>query len=84
MITGKRIHALARTSVAVLIAIALGACSAGTYPAANAQTPDPATRPSSSADSGSILPEIVVTATRLPSPRVADESSSRMPAKRRG
>ena len=41
MIHRKRIPALARTSVAVFIGIALGACSASTYPAPTGQTSDP-------------------------------------------
>jgi hypothetical protein len=84
MIHRKRIHALARTSVAVSIAIALGACSASTYSAPPAQTPSPPTRPSDTADSGSVLPEVVVTAPRLSSSRVAEETSSRSPARRGG
>lgn len=80
----KRIPALAHTVLAVLIGMALGACSASTYSAAGVQTPDPATRPPATADSGLALPEIVVTATRLPPPRVAEQTSSRPPAKRRG
>jgi hypothetical protein len=82
MMTGKRIYALARTPVAMSIAIALGACSASTYPAVSVATPDSATRPSNTDDSGSALPEIVITATRLTSPRVAKETSLRPPAKR--
>jgi hypothetical protein len=84
MITGKRIHALARTPVAALIAIVLGACSASTNPAASVKTPDPATRPSNTDISGSELPEIVITATRLTSPRMAKETLSGAPAKRGG
>jgi hypothetical protein len=84
MIHRKRIHALARTSVAVFIGVALGACSASTYPAPTAQTPNPSTRQSDTADSGSVLPEVLVTAPRLSSPRVAEETSSRPPAKRGG
>jgi hypothetical protein len=84
MIHRKRIRALARTSVAVFIAAALGACSASTYPAPTAQSPVAPTRQSDTRDSGSILPEVVVTASRLSSPRVAAESLSRPPAKRRG
>jgi hypothetical protein len=84
MIHRKRIRALAPTSVAVFIAAALGACSASTYPAPTAQSPVPPTRQSDTRDSGSILPEVVVTASRLSSPRVAAESLSRPPAKRRG
>lgn len=80
----KRIAALAHMVLAMLIGMALGACSAGTYSAAGVQTPDSATRPSETADSGLALPEIVVTATRLPPPRVAEQTSSRPPAKRRG
>jgi len=82
MITGKRIQALARTPVAILIAIALSACGASTYPAASVETPDPATRPLKTDDSASALPEIVITATRLTSPRVAKETSLRPSAKR--
>jgi hypothetical protein len=80
----KRIHALARTSVAVFVAVALGACSASTYPAPTAQSPVSPTRQSDAADSGSVLPEVVVTASRLSSPRVAADTLSRPPAKRRG
>ena len=84
MIHRKRIHALACTSVAVLIGVALGACSASTYPAPTAQSPVSPTRQSASAASGSVLPEVVVTASRLSAPRVAAETLSRPPAKRRG
>ena len=84
MIHRKRIHALARSSVAVFITAALGACSASTYPAPTAQSPVSPTRQSASAASGSVLPEVVVTASRLSAPRVAAETLSRPPAKRRG
>ena len=84
MIHRKRIDALACTSVTVFIAVALGACSASTYPAPTAHTPSPPTRQSDSADSGSVLPEVVVTAPRLNSRRVAEETSSPPPAKRGG
>ena len=84
MIYRKRIRALARSSVALFIGIALGACSASTFPAATAQTPNPPTRQSDTADSGSLLPEVIVTAARLSSPRVAEGTSSRPPAKRGG
>jgi hypothetical protein len=84
MIHRKRIRAFARTSVAVFIAATLGACSASTYPAPTAQSPVAPTRQSDTRDPGSILPEVVVTASRLSSPRVAAESLSRPPAKRRG
>ena len=65
MIHRKRIRALARMSVAVFIAAALGACSASTYPAPAPQRPVSPTRQSDNAASGSVLPEIVVTASRL-------------------
>ena len=78
----KRIPALAHTVLALLIGMAVGACSASAYSAAGVQAPDSATRPSDTADSGLALPEIVVTATRLPPPRVAEQTSSRPPAKR--
>jgi hypothetical protein len=84
MIKGKRIHALARTSAAVLIATALGACGAGTHSAASTQTSDATAAQSNGAAPLPALPEIVVTATRLAPPRVAAETSSRIPAKRRG
>jgi hypothetical protein len=84
MIQRKRIRALARTSVAVFIAAALGACSASTYPAPTAQSPVSSTRQSDAADSGSVLPEVVVTASRLSSPRVAADTWARPPARRRG
>jgi hypothetical protein len=84
MIHRKRIRALARTSVAVFIAAALGACSASTDPAPTAQSPVSPTRQSDTADSGSVLPEVVVTASRLSSPRVAAQTLTRPPAKRRG
>jgi hypothetical protein len=77
-------NVLARTSVVVSVAIALGACSASTYPAPTAQTPTFPTRQSDTADSGSVLPEIIVTAPRLSSPPVAEDTSSRPPAKRGG
>jgi hypothetical protein len=82
MIQGKRIHALARTSLAGYVAIALVACSASTYPTPTAQTPNAPTRQSGAADSGSMLPEVVVSARRLPSPRIAEETWSRPPARR--
>jgi len=75
---------LVLAALAMLIGMALGACSAGTYSAVSVQTPDAATRPSATGDSGSAVPEIVVTASRLTSPRVAEQSSPRPPAKRRG
>ena len=84
MIHRKRIRALARSSVAVFITAALDACSASTYPAPTAQSPVSPTRQSASAASGSVLPEVVVTASRLSAPRVAAETLSRAPAKRRG
>ena len=81
MIHRKRIHALARSSLAAYIAIALAACSASTYPTPAARIPNDPTQQSDAADSGSVLPEVVVTAPRLRSPRVAEETS-RPPAKR--
>ena len=84
MIHRKRIRALARSSVAVFITAALAACSASTYPVPTAQSPVSPTRPSDSAASESVLPEVVVTASRLSSPRVAAETWPRPPAKRRG
>jgi hypothetical protein len=81
MVHRKRIDALARTAFAVFIGMALGACSASIYPASTAETPGPPTRESDTADSGSVLPEVVVTAPRLSSPRVAEDASSRPPAK---
>ena len=84
MVHRKRIQSLARTAVAVFIAVVLGACTASSCPAPTAHTPDPPTRQSEGADSGSILPEILVTAPRLSSPRVVEEISSQPPAKRRG
>ena len=48
MIHRKRIRALARSSVAVFITAALGACSASTYPAPTAQSPVSPTRQSAS------------------------------------
>jgi hypothetical protein len=80
----KRIPALAHMVLAMSIGMALAACSSDTYSATRVQAPDSATRPSQTADSGLALPEIVVTATRLPPPRVAEQTSSRPPAKRRG
>jgi hypothetical protein len=84
MIHRKRIYALGRTSLAVFIGIALEACSASTHPAPIAQTPDPPTRGEDAGDSGSVVPEVVVSAPRVSSPAMAEESSSRPPAKRRG
>jgi hypothetical protein len=81
MIHRKRIRTLARTSFALFSAIALAACSTRTPPAPSSQTPDPSTRQSNTADSGSVLPEVVVTAPRASSPRVAKEPASRSPAK---
>jgi len=75
---------LVLAALAMLIGMALGACSARSYSAASVQTPDSATRPSAAGDSGSAVPEIVVTASRLTSPRVAEQNSPRPPAKRRG
>jgi len=84
MLTGKRIHALARAPVAMLIAMALAACSASTPPAARVATPESAAQSANADDPGPALPEIVITATRLPSPRMAKETSLRSPAKRGG
>jgi hypothetical protein len=84
MIHRKRIRVLARASVAVFIAVALGACGASTYPVPTAQSAVSPTRQADTADSGSVLPEVVVSASRLSSPRVAAETLSRSPAKRRG
>lgn len=80
----KHVPALAHLALAMLIGVALGACSASTHSTPGVQTPDTATGPSDAADAGLALPEIVVTATRLPPPRMADQTSSRPPAKRRG
>jgi hypothetical protein len=80
----KRIAARARTAIAVLIGIALAACSGGTYPGAGVQMSASATRASDSAASQPVLPEIVVTATRLTPPRVAEQTTPRPPAKQRG
>ena len=84
MIHRKQIHALACTSVAVFVGIALDACSASTHPAPTAQSSSPATPQSDSAVSGPVLPEVVVSAPRLNSRRVAEETSSRPLAKRGG
>jgi hypothetical protein len=84
MVQGKRIQALAGASVAVFIGGALGACSPSSYPAPSAQTPDTPTRQSDAAEFRSVLPEVVVSASRLSSPRVAKETSSQRPTKRRG
>jgi hypothetical protein len=84
MIHTKRIHAVARTLVAVFIGVALSACSASTQPVPTAQTPNPPTRQSDAVNSGSVLPEVVVSAPRLNSPRVAEETSPRAAAKRGG
>jgi hypothetical protein len=77
----KRIRALGRTSVVVSIAIARSVCSASKYPAPTAQFPNSATR-TAAPDSGAALPEVGITAPCLRSPSVAEESSSRPPAKR--
>jgi hypothetical protein len=84
MIHRKRIQERVRTLLAALMAVALGACSAGTDPAPTAQTRDPPTRQSDAGDSASMLPEVVVSARRLSPPRVAAETLSRPTAKRRG
>jgi len=84
MIHRKGTYTFARTAVAVFFAMALGACGASTYPAPTAQTPDPPTRRSDVSDSGSALPEVVITAPRWNSPSMAKESSSRPRAKQRG
>jgi hypothetical protein len=84
MIQRNRINALTRTSLAVIIGVALEACGAGTHPAPTAQTPDPPARPSDARDPGSGLPEIVVSARRLRSPPMAAGASSGPAAKRRG
>lgn len=81
MITARRKRALARTSVGILIAITLSACSGSTHPAASVQTPAAATAPPEAADSA--VAEIVITATRLPPARVAADATSRAPVKRR-
>lgn len=82
MSSGKRLYARAHTSFPVLIGLALGACSASTSSVPDAQTLDSATRPSEASDSVS-LPVIVVTATRLNSTRVAEETSPQPRPKRR-
>ena len=79
----KRVHALARMSVAVVAGVALGACGASTDPARTARAPIVQGQ-AHGANSSSVLPEVVVSAPRLGSPRVAEETSSRPPAKRRG
>ena len=84
MIQRNRIHARARTSLAVIIGIALDACGAGTHPAPTARAPDPQTRPADTRDPGSGLPEIVVSARRLRPPPMAERASSAAAAKRRG
>jgi len=84
MIHRKRIRALARTSGAAFIGVALAACSVSTSPGPTAQNPDPATRRSDVADPGSVLPEVVITAPRPSSARVAEETSSDRPLRRRG
>ena len=84
MIQRNRINALTRTSLAVIIGVALEACGAGTHPAPTAQSSSPATPQSDSAVSGPVLPEVVVSAPRLNSRRVAEETSSRPLAKRGG
>ena len=76
MIHRKRIRALARSSVAVFITAALAACSASTYPAPTAQSPVSPTRQSASPASGAVLPEVVVSASRLSSARVAVDTLS--------
>jgi hypothetical protein len=83
MMHRKRIHALGRTSVVLSIGMALSACSASKYPAPTGQSPNSPTR-QPHPDSGADLPEVIVTAPRLHSPSVAEESSSRPPAKRGG
>ena len=84
MIHRNRIRALARTSVAAFISLILAACSPSTTPTPTAQTPDPQTRVSDVAYRGSALPEVVINASRLPPPRVAQGMYSRPPAKHRG
>jgi transglutaminase/protease-like cytokinesis protein 3 len=84
MVQGKRIQVLAGASVVVFIGAALGACSPSSYPAPTAQTPDTPMRQSDAAEFRSVLPEVVVSASRLSSPRVAKETSSQRPTKRRG
>jgi hypothetical protein len=81
MMHGKRIHALGRTSVVVSIGIALSACSASKYPAPTAPFLNAPTR-QPEPDSEPALPEVIVTAPRLRSPSVAEESSSPPAAKR--
>jgi len=84
MIHGKRIQALAGAAVAVLIGGALGACSPGSYPAPTAQTPEAPTRQSDAARFRAVLPEVVVSASRLSSPRMATETASQRPTRRPG
>jgi hypothetical protein len=81
MISGKQIRALARTCVAILIGVTLGACSADTHPVPATQISDSATRAADAVDSGTVVAEIVVTAPRLRSPQVAEQTSPRPPAK---
>ena len=76
MIPGIRKRALACMLVAVLIGAALAACSASTDPAPSVRTTDSATGPSSTADTASAIPEIVITATRLTSQRVASATGA--------
>ena len=83
MIHRKRIRVLARTSLAVFIAIALDACGASTHPAPTAQGSDPAPRESGAGDSTPAFQEVVITAPRLSSPPMAEQTPSRATAKRR-
>jgi hypothetical protein len=79
----NRRSALVLAAAAMLIGMALAACSAGTYSAASVPTPDSASRAADTADAGAAVPEIVVTASRLTSPRVAEQTPARPPAKER-
>jgi hypothetical protein len=80
----KRSATFVHAAAAMLIGMVFSACSAGTHSAASVQIPDAAARPSDSVDSESALAEIVVTAGRLAPARVAEQTSSRPPVKRRG
>jgi hypothetical protein len=83
MVSRKQLYALASTCIAVFTAVTLGSCSASTYSAPAPQTSESGAPVAATAGSGSAIPEIVVTAPRSTSPRVAEETASRPSAKRR-
>jgi len=74
MIHGNRIHVLACTAVGVFIGVTLASCSASTSAAPKTQIADAPPARSDLAAQGSAVPEVVITASRLTSPRTTKET----------